>query len=317
MNLAVIPCLNEERNIERLVAQLLRAGDLTIVIADGGSTDRTAEIAKTLAAQHPNVRYLYNPARLQSAALNLAIATFGAAAEYVIRIDAHAEYPDDYCQALIREADATKASSVVVTMDTKGGTFFQQLVAATTNSRLGNGGSAHRLCVKQGRYVDHGHHALMRVDAFNTVGGYDATFSHNEDAELDTRLRKAGYTIWLTAETSLIYHPRATATGLFRQYIQYGRGRARTTLKHRTRPRLRQMLPLAVAPAAMLALLTPVWCVAALPLLGWAAICLAYGVMLGIKARRPAMMLTGFVAMLIHMAWSIGFWQQCIMQRRA
>jgi hypothetical protein len=50
----------------------------------------------------------------------------------------------------------------------------------------------------QGAFVDHGHHALMSIAAFRAVGGYDPDFAHNEDAELDHRLRAAGYDIWLT-----------------------------------------------------------------------------------------------------------------------
>ena len=40
----------------------------------------------------------------------------------------------------------------------------------------------------EGHWADHGHHALMRISAFRAVGGYDESFSHNEDAELDYRL---------------------------------------------------------------------------------------------------------------------------------
>ena len=41
----------------------------------------------------------------------------------------------------------------------------------------------------------------MRIAAFRAVGGYDESFSHNEDAELDYRLRQAGYRIWMTDKT--------------------------------------------------------------------------------------------------------------------
>src|SRR5258707_309717 len=108
--LVVIPCLNEESNIKRLALQLL-AGDhtcpLRIVIADGGSTDRTAEIASKLALQYQNVLYLNNPKRLQSAAINLAVTTFSSDCEFLIRIDAHTHYPDNYCSILVEEAKQT------------------------------------------------------------------------------------------------------------------------------------------------------------------------------------------------------------------
>ena len=202
--LAVIPCLNEDHTIERLVNQLLqnnREYPLRIVIADGGSSDRTAKIAQKLASQHPNVLYLHNQKRLQSTAINLAVATFGTDAEFLIRLDAHADYPDDYCRILLEEAKITSAASVVVAMETRGITCFQRAVAAASNSKLGNGGLAHRMAPATGKLVDHGHHALMRIDAFNSVGGYDESYSHNEDAELDVRLRKAGFSIWLTSKT--------------------------------------------------------------------------------------------------------------------
>ena len=52
----------------------------------------------------------------------------------------------------------------------------------------------------------------MRVAAFRAVGGYDESFSHNEDAELDYRLRAAGYRIWMTDKTFMVYYPRASVS---------------------------------------------------------------------------------------------------------
>jgi succinoglycan biosynthesis protein ExoA len=310
--LLVVPCLNEEAHIERLVVQMLNssiADQLKIVVVDGGSTDRTRPIAESLAALYPNVRYLHNPKRLQSAAVNAAVSIHGHTAEFLIRLDAHAEYPGDYCQRLVEEARATQADSVVVSMETVGKSRFQTAVAAAQNSRLGNGGSMHRRTGHGGSWVDHGHHALMRIDAFKAVSGYDETFSHNEDAELDMRLVRAGYRIWLTGRTSMQYYPRSSPVGLFHQYVRYGHGRVRTIQKHKARPKLRQVAPAAVVPASFLALAAPVSVVFAGPLLAWAVLCLGYGVALGIRARRPSIMMAGPAAMVMHFGWSIGFWK--------
>jgi len=309
--LIVIPCLNEEAHLERLVrglAENCRALTARIVVADGGSTDGTPEIARRMAALYPNVVYLHNPKRLQSAAVNLAAATHGADAAFLIRLDAHADYPADYCRVLIAEAQSTGADSVVVSMNTTGQGRFQRAVAAAQNSKLGNGGSAHRTAGGGGAWVDHGHHALMRLAAFRAVGGYDESFSHNEDAELDIRLRRAGYKIWLTGKTELTYYPRSAPRPLFLQYFRFGQGRARTVLKHHIVPKLRQMAPAAVAPAAALALLSPLWPPAALPLLLWAAICLGYGAALALRTKNVPDALAGPAAMLMHAGWSLGFW---------
>ena len=48
---------------------------------------------------------IHNPKRIQSAAINLAVEQFGDGAEYVIRIDAHGDYPVDYCRVLVAEAE--------------------------------------------------------------------------------------------------------------------------------------------------------------------------------------------------------------------
>lgn len=315
--LVVIPCLNEEENIERLVSQILannQEGEVRIVIADGGSTDNTVKIAQYLAEKQQNVFYLHNPKRLQSAAINLAVEKFAEDAEFLIRIDAHAEYPDDYCQILLEEARNSNADSVVVVMDSQGVTDFQKQVAAASNSKLGNGGSAHRSLDRKGRWVEHGHHALMRIEAFKKVGGYDASFSHNEDAELDVRLRRAGAKIWLTGKISIIYHPRSSSSALFKQYMNYGRGRVRTLLKHRVRPRLRQILPVAVAPAAFLAFLAFLFSyfILAIPFILWAMLCIGYGAIIAKKLGDDDLFAIGFAAMIMHMAWSLGFWHGLI-----
>ncbi|MDE2030487.1 MAG: succinoglycan biosynthesis protein exoa, partial [Alphaproteobacteria bacterium] len=196
---------------------------------------------------------------------------------------------------------------------------LQRAVAAAQNSRLGNGGSAHRAghrAGQDGAWVDHGHHALMTVDAFRAVGGYDETFIHNEDAELDARLCRAGYRIWLTGAATLVYYPRRTPWALFRQYRGYGYGRARNLLKHPRWPKLRQMLPMLIAPAFLLALLWPLSNLFALPLLAWADICLFYGIGLGIRARSMTVAaLSGIAAMIMHAAWSLGFWQALLRGR--
>jgi succinoglycan biosynthesis protein ExoA len=313
--LIVIPCLNEEANLERVVTAVADTPEARIVIADGGSTDRTPGIAEELAARYPNVTWLANPQRLQGAAINLAVRTYGDEAAFLIRLDAHADYPAGYCRILLAEAERTGAAAVVVAMRTVGIGGFQRAVAAAQNSKLGNGGAAHRAAGGEGRWVEHGHHALMRLDAFQAVGGYDESFSHNEDAELDLRFVEAGYRLWLTGQTSLDYHPRAAPGALFRQYMNYGHGRARTILKHHALPRLRQLAPAAILPALILAAATPILWVCCLPLLGWAALCFAGGALLGIRARDPWILLAGPAAMLMHLGWSLGLWRGLLQAR--
>ena len=177
----VIPTLNEARHIRTVIRTLSgsahRLGAL-IVVVDGGSTDGTPDIVATEAAHDPAVVLMRNPRRLQAAAVNLAAEAFADRADWILRVDAHAGYPADYCDVLLAEAQRSGADSVVVRMHATGTGLVQRNVAAAQNAFFGNGGSAHR-SGGAGRFVDHGHHALMRLEAFRSVGGYDEGFSHN------------------------------------------------------------------------------------------------------------------------------------------
>jgi len=319
--LLVIPTLNEAPHIGPLLDRMMveaRALGARIVVADGGSSDGTQDIVRGKARDDEGVSLIHNPRRIQSAAINLAVARCGAGIDYFIRIDAHGAYPDDYCSALLAEAIATGADSIAVPMITTGQErLFQRAVAAAQNSLVGNGGSAHRTNAA-GRWVEHGHHALMRVAAFEAVGGYDEAFSTNEDAELDFRLSAAGSRIWLSGRTRMVYYPRASAASLFRQYFGYGGGRARNILKHRVVPRLRQLVPLAVAPAVVLAGLSFLYWPALVPLMLWLVASMALGALTiarqAARYRLPTSSapLVGAAAMIMHFAWSAGFWLELI-----
>ncbi len=318
--LVVAPCLNEEPHLPALLSTLAAdpmAANALIVVADGGSTDRSVEVVEALAAADPRVRLLRNPKRIQSAGVNLAVTTHGSDADYLVRVDAHAGYPDDYLTRLVGACEDAGADSVTVAMRARShaGACFQVATAAAQNSVLGTGGSPHR--AEGGRrWVDHGHHALFKMAAFRAVGGYDESFTHNEDAELDARLAARGARILLAGDIVIDYYPRATAVALAQQYFRFGRGRARMLLRHRKRPKLRQLLTPAVAPALVLALASPLWLPwppwAAAPAAAWLATCLGYGALAGAQEGRACALAAGVPAALMHAAWSAGFWSHVL-----
>jgi succinoglycan biosynthesis protein ExoA len=306
--LVVVPTFNEAAHLDQLIAQLLRdAGQLRLklVVADGGSTDATCDIVRRINERDGRVVLLDCNRRI-AGAINEAVAKYGDDADFLIRIDAHAEYPAQFCRRLLAVQMDTGADSVVVSMTTTGQTCFQRAAAAAQNSLLGNGGSPHRN-QSSGRWVDHGHHAVMRMAAFRDVGGYDEAFFWNEDAELDARLRGAGYRIYLAGGLSIGYFPRGSAAGLLRQYFNYGRGRAQNFLKHRETLRMRQLIPLAVAPALALALLFPASPLFAAPALVWCTLCLGYGAWIGAQSGDRCACGAGIAAILMHAGWSFGF----------
>ncbi len=246
-SIIVIPALNEAQCIESVLDMLNDDGDgakYQIWVVDGGSDDGTVDIVTRRTSTDKNILLLHNPERTQAHALNLAAREVQrqGGVEYLIRADAHAHYPPSWARWLIDTAEQQKADSVVVPMKTLGGGAMRDAASDLFNSWLGNGGSLHRRR-GQGGFVEHGHHALFRLEAFLSAGGYDPAFVANEDAEFDIRLRRQGGRIFLEPRAMIGYLPRDSLRGVIRQFYRNGRYRFRTSRKHRAAPGLRQLAP--------------------------------------------------------------------------
>jgi len=314
--LVAIPVFNEEAHIEACVRSLMvgdeRLRSAEFVVVDGGSTDRTRSIVSDLHDEFPNLRLAHNPKKLQSAAVNLAAREFGAGRRILVRCDAHAIYPEGYVTSVADSLSQRGVASVVVPMDAVGKTCFQSANAWIVDTPLGSGGSAHR-GGRKSMFVDHGHHAGFDLKTFLDAGGYDESFSHNEDAEFDKRLKDAGGRIFLDADIRLAYLPRAKASALAKQYFNYGKGRARTILKHGEKPKLRQMIPPATLAGCMLGLAITPFTLWGLILPGGylAALALA-SVAVAVKHRSACGLLAGAASAIMHMSWAAGFFRQIV-----
>ena len=310
----ILPALNEERYLERCIRSLLDGSypldRLEVFVVDGGSTDRTVEIAERLKAEFPCLAVLHNPQRLQAAAFNIAMRAADRRSQYLIRCDVHADYGPGFIGRAIQSVAATPGAAVATYADApKALSCFQRAVAFAQNTPLGVGAAWYRLG-GHSRFVDHGKHGCFRRDAVEPVGGYDESFSHNEDSELSLRLAQAGWKIWLDAGLSVGYYPRDGVRALARQYYLYGRGRAKTVLKHRLAPRPRQLAPAALVAGEAVLLLASVasapWLLPAC--LALYAACLAAVAGYGALKKRSACVLLAAVAFAVmHHCWGLGF----------
>lgn len=311
--LVVIPTLNEAGTLESVVRQLVDPHGsgrhrVIIVIADGGSTDGTFALALDLARTTPSIRLMDNPNRTQAAAMNRAVARFGVPGGIVVRCDAHAAYPPEFVDRLVESLERTGAHSVVIPMDSRGRECFGRAVAWVSDTKLGSGGSAHRGGRNSG-WVDHGHHAAFLVDRYRgNDGGYDLTFTHNEDAEFDCRLRRRGGRIFLDADIRIDYYTRSTVSGLWRQYRGYGRGRSRTARRHPGSMRARQLaVPTVVTALATCLILSPFEpLLLALPLTYLTAL-VGTSVQLALRHRSMCGLGAGLAAATMHIGWAAGF----------
>lgn len=321
--LIAIPTLNEEQHIESTLDMIL-AGDpalkeVKVVVADGGSSDRTRELVEAYALRAPNVSLIDNPLRRQAAAVNRVVEICAEAHHTVlVRVDAHAEYPPNYVLDVADSLVEHDAAAVATVMDSLGHNCFQKGAAWAVDTKLGSGGSGHR-GGKMSGFVDHGHHAGFRISMWRKTGGYDPHYDANEDAEFDHRLRQSGGRIWLDADIRLGYVMRPTPTSLARQYWRYGRGRARTAFLHGSWPKLRQMVPpLALVACAASLLLAMLWPVFLLVPATYLAVLAGASLMLAVRNRSLCGLWAGPALFAMHMLWGAGFlWHTLTRQDRA
>lgn len=313
--IAVVPTYNEEAHIERCLRSLItpEMHQVPFLVVDGMSTDRTQEIVLGLRQEFPNLHLVDNPDRLQSAAINLASEhPLARDKQTLVRCDAHSEYPDDFIANVVHSLDQADAASLVTVMDATGHTCFEKANAWIVDTPLGSGGSAHRGGTQSG-YVDHGHHAGFNLDWFRRLGGYDATFSHNEDAEYDTRLVAVGGEIYLDADIRISYVPRGSLSRLARQYFNYGKGRARTTLKHKKVPKVRQLLPVGAFLGNFLGLIFALVNPIGVIVIGTYALLMGLTSAYFVASKRSVCGMWAGPAMgAMHLSWGAGFLTQLL-----
>jgi succinoglycan biosynthesis protein ExoA len=309
----VIPVFNEERHIEACLASVMAqdypADRYEVIVADGGSTDRTREIVRAIAGRNRNVRLIDNPGRLQAAGLNTAI--LGSRGSIIARQDGHAEWGRNHLRRSVELLLTTGADNVGGLQEAVGEDVSGRAIACAMGSPFGVGGARFRYSSRQ-QEMPTVFLGTFRRSAFERVGLFDQNYAMHEDYELNERIRSTGGRIVFSPEIRTRYHVRSGLRALGRQYFRYGRGKVRVARASPTVVR-----PYHLAPPALVAAL-PI--MAAMTLTGrgrrlalagasaYAAACVlaaqnrCRGEPLAVRGRIPA----AFAVM--HVSWGTGFW---------
>ncbi len=188
--MSIILPVRDEEGLLAACLESLAAQDypkiVEVVVADGGSTDRTAE----LAASYPKVVVVDNPRRSRPAGLNVALRH--ATGEIVVRVDARTRLAADYVSRCVEALERSGAAIVGGPMAYEATTPGQRAFAAAMSSRLGAGPAEFRRPGGEPRFVDTVYLGAFRKEVIDELGGYDEWSGGNEDAELAYRAQIAG-----------------------------------------------------------------------------------------------------------------------------
>lgn len=219
----VIPVYNEEKYITKCIESLRQQTypneSMEIIFVDGNSQDESPFIIKKYAEEQENIKLLHNPKKIVPVAMNIGIRE--SKGDYIIRLDAHSEYPTDYIEKCVYYLDTTDADNVGGCAITKGKGFVGGAIAAMMSSKFGVGNSKFRT-EKTSAYVDTVPFGAFRKEVFEKNGLYNERLARNEDNELNYRIRKNGGKIFLAEDILFSYYCRDSVSGISRMARQNG-----------------------------------------------------------------------------------------------
>ena len=170
----IIPALNEEDNIGRCIEGVLKDGcDCQIIVADGNSLDRTAEVAKSF----PGVSLIQS---LKGRGIQMNMGASVATGDILLFLHADTMLETGWASSILYVLEDVSISGGAFTLGIRSQLWKYRLVEAWVKLRC-------RLCL-----LPYGDQAiLVRKSVFDIIGGY-RSFPVMEDVDFISRLKKLG-----------------------------------------------------------------------------------------------------------------------------
>ncbi len=110
----IIPCRNEEKFINQCLDSLLLQDfpkeKMEILVINGASEDKTAKIIREYSLKYPFIKLLSNQKKFTPFGLNIGIKD--SRGDFIVRMDAHADYPKDYISKCLKYSKEFGADNV-------------------------------------------------------------------------------------------------------------------------------------------------------------------------------------------------------------
>lgn len=308
----IVPVYNEAAHIRECLESIVSqqtAAQIQVLVVDGMSNDGTRETVLEMAQTHGNIHLLDNHQKTVPYAMNAGIEA--ATGEVIIRIDGHAAMLPGFVDACLNELEAhPECGCVGGSIDNIDTTETARVISLAMSSKFGVGSAHFRTGDFEG-YVDTLAFGAYRKAVFDRIGLFDPVLTRNQDDELNFRLTKAGYKIWLSKNIRSKYYVRGTFKKLYRQYFQYGYWKVYVNRKHSAVTNLRQLVPfvfVAYVFSGLAAALLHPW------LLGlWLAGMGLYWLANAASAFRAAgaslaMLRVAWACFIMHWSYGLGYW---------
>ncbi len=235
---------NEEKAIGRCLESIINQDyprdHLEIVVVDGKSNDASQSEVKKWMKQYSIIRLLENPQKRTPLSLNIGIKN--AAGEVIIILGAHTKIDPRFVSLNIHYMNIHQVKCTGGTQINIGESFMQQAIGHAMGSGFGIPSAPYRYFRKPA-FVDTVVYAAYHRDLFDQIGFFNEKNHIAEDAELNWRVRKAGYKIFFTPEIISYYYPRKKIGRLAYQFFDYGISRVNVVKQHLNALKLIHLVP--------------------------------------------------------------------------
>ncbi len=318
----VIPCLNGAQRLPSALSSLscqdYPSELLEVIVADGGSTDRTREIALAAGA-----KVIDNPGRCVAAGRNEGYSV--SKGTVVAFTDDDCTFPANWVSNAVRRLAECQAGGVGgPTWVPEGETSFGRAVAIVFAVSATVVRSVHRESVPSTEEVTDlpGCNCFFWRHVLDQIMPTDETFVTGEDIELCLRVREKGYRLYLVPDVALWHHKRPTPRRLFSQIYRYAVGRVQIGRLHPQLLRAGHIMVGLFIPliCAIGITMLVVWPRALEPISLLLFLATAVAGALGAAYRSKAMVAIWLTLLLVLVptAWSLGFLKEtlCPVKRR-
>ena len=212
----IVTVRNEAGSIGALLGSILSGTRLPdeIVVADGGSSDRTLELLHSRAAADPRIRAVSAPGN-RSVGRNAAVRA--SRSPIIACTDAGVEVEPDWLERITRPFDLVPETDVVAGVTVPAGTtWFERAAGVISAPRADE--------INLVRFLPSTRSVAFRRSAWERVRGFDESLAHNEDTPFALELKRSGARFHFEPRARVRWRPRGDVGSFFRQHRRFGFG---------------------------------------------------------------------------------------------
>ena len=215
---------NEQNTLPKLFecikAQTYPHNKMEIVLVDSMSKDDTKKLMEQFKKENRdfyNIQILDNPQKKLAGGWNVILKNY--LGDAVVRIDAHAEIPENFVKKNVEVLESGEYVSGGVRPNIiDESTPWKETLLLAEQSMFGSSIAPYRRSEKK-TYVKSIFHGAYKREVFEKVGFFNEQLGRTEDNEINYRIREAGYKICYSPDIVSYQHTRNSLKAMLKQKI--------------------------------------------------------------------------------------------------